>query len=318
VGDFETAVGVANLDTGRPVSLTERFEIGSVTKTFTATLVLQLVERGKLHLNDRLSEYVRGVPHGDEITIRELLNHTSGIHNYPHGLLDAVLRHPHRTFRPAQLVRRSVRWKRYCPPGDCWVYSNTNYILLGQIIKRVTHQPIAQLYERRIFDPLGMDDTTFMPRRRPVPEPAAHGYIRDPAGRKDVTDWNLSWGWTAGGAASTLADLRRWAPALATGRGVLSERMQDKRLQFVPIPGEAGDGYGLGILKLPGGPFGDLLGHDGQPLGYDSYVFYAPSTRVASAALGNTSSSQNPVVRTPFDGDSMFQLGANMLEVIGP
>jgi D-alanyl-D-alanine carboxypeptidase len=323
-GGFETAVGVANRKSGRPLGVRDRFPIGSITKTMTATLVLQLVERRKLRLDDPVRRYVRRLPHGGQITIRELLNMTSGIHTYSSGLIQDFVEHPQRQWRPGEIVRRMVAKPRSCPAArsgrpSCWEYSDTNYLLLGMIIKRVTATPLPKLFERRIFGPLGMSQTIFAPRRDRLPTPHAHGYIRDKqTGRAlDVTDSNLSYAWTAGAAVSTLRDLRRWGPALATGRGVLGKRMQRKRLQFVPIPHESGDGYGLGLFRLPGGPFGGLIGHDGQPLGYDSFLLYAPHSRVAIAALGNTSVSAGPLRRSPLDRQPMEQLGAGLLEALG-
>jgi D-alanyl-D-alanine carboxypeptidase len=329
VGSFRARFGFAQRDSHRRLSYGDHFQVGSITKTFTATLVLQLVERGKLRLDDPVSEYVGIVPHGDQIAIRNLLNMTSGIHTYSNGLMDAFVAHPYRNWRPLELVRRSVHKKRYCPIAQvgtesCEVYTNTNYILLGLIIKRVTDQPLRKLYARRIFKPLGMDETTFNPRHRAIRKPAAHGYIRDRDTKKvvDTTHWNLSYAWTAGGARSTLTDLRRWARALATGRGVLGERMQRKRLQFVPIPESHGlNAYGLGIFELRGGElarFSPLRGHDGQTFGYDSFILYSPPRRIAIAALGNTSTSADPVRRSPADSKSMFFLTPKLLKPIAP
>jgi D-alanyl-D-alanine carboxypeptidase len=326
VGTFETAVGVADRRTGRRLGPDDRFEIGSITKTFTATLVLQLVERGKLRLNDPIRRYVRWVPHGDRITLRDLLNMTSGIHNYGKRFLRRLTEHPHRDWRPGEIVRIFVSKPRHCPPrrtgtASCWEYSDPNYILLGMVIRRVTGRPLQVLYERRIFDPLGMDRTEFHARDPHLGGPAAHGYIRDPGtGRvRETTDWNLSWAWAAGGATSTLADLRRWGPALATGDGVLSARMQRKRLRFVDIPGESGDdAYGLGILSIKARGVGRLLGHDGQPLGYDAFVLHAPRAKLTTAALGNTSSSADPLTTSPLDSQAMEILGADLIEALAP
>ena len=323
-GNFETPVGVSSRRSGRRLGLKDRFPIGSITKTMTATLVLQLVEGGKLRLRDPVRRYVRWVPHGGQITIRALLNMTSGIHNYTQGLTDAVIAHPQRNWRPVELVRRMARKPRYCPARQsgkpsCWQYSDPNYILLGQIVKRVTNRPLPTLFRKRIFEPLKMHHTTFAPRNSHPPGPVAHGYARDPeTGRiVDTTHWNLSYAWTAGAAISTLGDLRRWAPALATGRGLLSERMQEKRLAFVAIPGSKGiDGYGLGILEIDGGQFGRLLGHDGQPVGYDSFALYAPRTKITTAALGNTSVSQDPIEHSSLDSDSMEILGGRLLDAL--
>lgn len=116
---------------------------------------------------------------------------------------------------------------------------------------------------------------------------------------------------------STLRDLTRWGPALATGRGVLGQRMQEKRLRFVRIPGQHGDGYGLGVFKFPAGPFGHFLGHDGQPIGYDALAYYAPRTKITIAALGNTSAGQDPLKPSPLDSKPMEVLGGDLLEALG-
>ena len=313
VGEFVATTGVANLRTGAAMGTGGHVRIGSVTKTMTATLVLQLVQRGRLHLQDSVSEYVDGVPKGRRITIRMLLNHTSGIHNFTQWLLDRVMRQPHRNWPIQQIVRRALERPRYCKPGACWVYSNTNYFLLGEIVREVTGKRLRDLYERRIWDRLGMGETSFHPRR-PTPEPAVHGYVGGKRGPKDVTDWNFSWAWTAGGASSTLADLRRWARALATGEGILNERMQRKRLRSVPTT--TGDFYGLGILETPPGALGSFYGHDGQTPGYDSLVLYSPSAKVTFVALGNASTQDDPVTRTPFNPNELDDLAAELLKIL--
>jgi D-alanyl-D-alanine carboxypeptidase len=317
VGSFETAVGVADRASGGPLALGDRFRIGSITKTFTATLVLQLVERGRLRLSDRLSEYVPGVPLGGRITIRELLDMTSGIHNYitPRFLANQIYGHPHRTWRPAELISRAVALKRDFPPGRGWHYSNSNYILLGKIIRHVTDKPLARLYERRIFDRLGMSETSFDPRARPR-GPLAHGYIRRGSRIFDTTDWSLSYGWTAGAVTSTLADLRRWGPALATGRGVLSARMQRKRLAPLEHGVTKRNGYGLGVTLLDT-PFPDLgvfLAHSGEAPGYDSLVADSPTSGITIAAIGNGSAENNPLTHSPLDRLALAAVAYGLLE----
>lgn len=327
VGSFVEATGIANLQTGAPLGAGGHYRIGSNTKTMTATLLLQLVNRGRLHLQDAVSEYVDGVPKGRRITLAMLLNHTSGIHDYRKPLEKKFFGRAHRNWRPRQIIRRNLRRPRYCRPGRCWVYSNTNYLLLGEIIREVTQRRLRKLYERRIFDRLGLKTTSFRPRR-PTPRPAVHGYIGSKKGPKDVTDWNFSWAWTAGGVSSTLADMRRWARALATGRGILNKRMQRKRLRSVPMPcrpcgrpsadppsGQV-DRYGLGILEAPGGRLGELVGHDGQTPSYDSMVLHSPSAKLTFVALGNTSAEADPVTRTPFSNNQLNDLVTQLLEIV--
>ena len=316
VGSFTTAIGVSRISPGRPLALGDRFRVGSNTKTFTATLVLQLVSRGKLHLGDSVSEYVRGVPFGNRITLRMLLNHTSGIHDLPLNVAEEVFLRPHRNWNPRQIIRKALRHRRYCAPAECWVYSNTNFLLLGEIVRRVTHLRLRHLYEYRVFDRVEMNASGFAPRR-PVTEPAAHGYVGGKHGLRDTTDWDLSWAWTAGGASSTLEDLRRWGPAVSTGRGVLNARMQRKRLRVVATGIAPGVNYGLGIIELPGGSLGAFFGHDGAVPGYDSFVIHSPSSKITFAAIGNTSIEELPVTPTPFGSEGLlFALYPELVEAM--
>jgi D-alanyl-D-alanine carboxypeptidase len=282
-GSFVSATGVAVRQTGRRVRTRDTFRVGSITKTFTATLILQLVQEGKLRLGDRLERYVTGIPAGRRVTIRQLLNHTSGIPDTSNSVGRLILRDPRHHWRPLNVIRNAVKQKRYCAPGACWHYSNTNYQLLGLIARKITGRPMHELYERRILQRAGLRRTEFRPGPG-VPAPAAHGYLRERPGGPfvDTTSWNLYWSWTAGSMTSTLADLKRWAPVLGTGKGILSPRMQRARLRVVPTT-SPGISYGLGIMQLSG-----FVGHDGAVPGYDSLVLYAPESGATLAIIGNT------------------------------
>ena len=304
-GGFTTAVGEANLRTDRPLRAGDHFHIGSVTKTMTATLALQLVQRGRLKLHHAISRYVKGVPLGRLITVRMLLNHTSGLRTGPGRRIGRKLKRNLREgFTPIQLLRWSVRAPRYGFPGELWGYSNTGYWLLGKIVRELTHKPLPVLYRQRIFDRLGMSETAFRPPH-PVPEPAAHGYVGGPGGSPlDVTRMNWSWAWTAGAVTSTIRDLGRWAPAVATGDGLLDGNTQSKRIQCVPIGQSSGlfarVRYCLGLFKWPL-PSGRYFGHNGEGPGYDTESFYSPDSKVTIVASGNTSTGEDPVKRERLD-----------------
>jgi D-alanyl-D-alanine carboxypeptidase len=303
-GGFTTAVGKSDLHEDRPMSTRDHFHIGSETKTMTATLVLKLVQRGRINLHEPVSDFVHGVPLGNLITVRMLLNHTSGIPTGPGpGIRRKLDRDIHRRFTPNELIRPRLRAPRVGLPGELWAYSNTGYWLLGRIARKVTHNRLGNLYQRRIFDRIGMPHSSFRPPE-PTPRPAAHGYVGGPSGAPfDITTMNWSWAWSAGAVTSTLGDLRRWAPAVATGRGVLNGRTQAKRLTFVDT-GLAGlfrkIKYGLGIFKWPL-PSGTFYGHNGEGPGYDTEVFYAPDPKVTIVALGNTSTGEDPVKESHLD-----------------
>ena len=198
-GSFVYATGVAVRRGGQPMRARDSFRIGSITKTFTATVVLQLVQRGRLRLDDRLERYVKGIPAGDRITIRQLLNHTSGIPDTSNAITRGVFADPQHRWHPMRVIRNAVRQKRYCAPGKCWHYSNTNYQLLGVIATKVSGHSMRRLYERGVLRRVGLSRTSFQPGP-PMPLPDAHGYDRETLGGPlvDTTGWNFYWSWTAG------------------------------------------------------------------------------------------------------------------------
>jgi D-alanyl-D-alanine carboxypeptidase len=216
-------------------------------------------------------------------------------------------------------ARQSLRTQpRVCQVRKCWHYSNVNYLLLGIIAENASGESLRRLYESGILRPLGLSHTAFAPSR-PVPAPAAHGYVKFPDGSiADTNNWNFSWAWSAGGFSSTLSDLRRWAPALATGRGILTHAMQRRRLNFrniTPNTGFAGAEYGLGIFQLSS-PLGKFLGHNGAVPGYDSLVLYSPKSRITIAAIGNTSVELLPVRGAPEPPSMLFTIAPDIIRTL--
>jgi D-alanyl-D-alanine carboxypeptidase len=311
-GAYVSTAGVADIATMAPVAADQPFRIGSITKTFTGTLIMQLVERGDLRLADRLSEFFPKVPQARRIRIRDLLDHTSGIPDLTEGIDGRVELFPETQWRPGRLIRLTSLQPSQCEVDTCFFYSNTNFVILGRIAEIVTGRPIERLYERRIFAPLGLEDTEFVPGTA-VPDGIAHGYIEvspDPA--IDTTLWNFSWAFSAGAMVSTVDDLHRYARALATGRGLLSPGTQRRRLKFVPL-GFTGRiyRYGLGIAK-----FGHYLGHNGEVPGYGSMLLHSPEDRATIVVLGNTSVTyDNFGSGTPPDPD-LFGLAKKLRVVI--
>ncbi len=311
-GAYVTSAGVSDIAAAAPLDAEQPFRVGSITKTFTATIILQLVERGELRLADRLSEFFPKVPQAGRIRIRNLLDHTSGVPDLTEGIDALTELKPYTAWRPKQLITRTSLQPSQCAVGECFFYSNANYVLLGRIAERVTGRPIAQLYERRIFEPLGLENTVFAPAAT-VPDQIAHGYIEvvpDPP--LDTTSWNFSWAFTAGAMVSTIHDLHRYARALATGRGLLSPRMQRRRLRFVPLrlTGRVFR-YGLGIAK-----FGTYLGHNGEVPGYGAMVLHSPQRRATLAVLGNTSVTYDNLGSGQPPDPSLFSLADKLRKVI--
>lgn len=305
---WATTLGVGNLATNAPMRLNDHVRVGSITKTFTGTVILQLVEEGKLGLDDPVAKYQPDVPNGANITIRELLNMTSGLFNYTEdqGLEQAFLAQPERAWTPQELLTVAFQHQPYFAPGTDFHYSNTNTILLGLIIEQITGTSLAVEFQQRIFAPLGMRDTSLPSvTTEAIPAPFPHGYAANASGECpttapaagepmgslcDITNYSPSWAWAAGAAISTLRDLQIWAKALGTGV-LLSAGMQQQRLQWVPV--QSGATYGLAIFNVYG-----FIGHDGQLPGFQSFMGYQPQTDSMMIVLTNLD--QSPVC-TPSD-----------------
>jgi len=283
-GTYVRAFGVADKATGAPMKPDFFSRIGSVTKTFTITGLLQLTDQGRVGLDDPIAKYIDGVPRGDEITLRELARMQSGLYNYSatDGFQEALVADPRRHFAPTELLDWAFAQPEVFPPGEGFQYSNTNTILLGLVVERLSGQSLPDYIHDHIIVPLGMRDTTF-PITNAFPDPHAQGYTDTTGAVSTATDWDPSWGWSAGAMISTLDDLRIWAPALVTGQ-LLSPAMQAQRLQTVGAPGHpAQDGYGLGIFNL-----GGWIGHNGSLPGYQTVSVYLPEQQTTLVILTNT------------------------------
>ncbi|MFE0516776.1 serine hydrolase domain-containing protein [Streptomyces sp. NPDC058964] len=289
-GQYVRSFGVADKSTGRQMSPDLYLRIGSETKTFTVTALLELVDQGKAGLDDTIDKYVSGVPNGDRITLRQLAGMRSGLFNYSEddAFFKVLTSDPQRPFTPQQLLGYSFKHPVLFPPGEKFDYSNTNLILLGLVVEKVSGRPLADYIRTDVLGPVGLGHTLF-PVGNEFPRPHSQGYTDQTATGKveDSADWNPSWGWAAGAMISNLQDLRVWAPTVATGRlpdgGVLiSPAIQKQRLTTpaTPIPGA---GYGLGIFNVQG-----WIGHNGSLPGYESLTIYLPSARATLVVLLNT------------------------------
>lgn len=281
------ASGMADLERRTPMQPDSMFRIASVTKTFVATLVMQLAEDGILNLEDTLTDWLpnsllSNIQFADRITIRQLLNHTSGIYDYleSDAFFDAIDRNPTRVWDDEDVLN-FVDGDPYFNPGASgqWEYSNTNYILLGLIIEAATGRSLADELRSRIYQPLGMNNT-YLETKEPFPGNLVRGY--ESAGRRveDVTDINTGNGLADGGILSTAADLARFADGLFRG-GLVSDATLQQMLNFHPV-GE----YGLGIAN-EFTSFGNTYGHTGSILGYISIMWYFPDEDLIVTALVN-------------------------------
>jgi D-alanyl-D-alanine carboxypeptidase len=284
-GDYVKAFGVADTSTGTPMKTDFYSRIGSVTKTFTATAVLQLVEQGKVGLDDPISRYVDGVPNGQAITVRQLADMRSGLVDYTRvdGFDRAVIADPQRQLSPRELLDWAFREPPAFPAGEKFEYSNTNYILLGLLVEKVTAEPFADYLGSEILGPLNLADTS-LPAGTAFAQPHPRGYTdpeTDGGPPVDATDWTASLTWTAGAMVSTLDDMRTWVPALATG-ALLSPDLQQQRLPTSPEPG-ADFGYGMGIFTVAG-----WIGHNGSVPGYQTVAVYLPERQTTLVVMINT------------------------------
>ena len=288
------AAGYANLRTKERMRVDHAFRVGSITKTFVATVVLQLAAEGTLGLDDAIERWLPGlVPSGQAITLRQLLNHTSGIYNYTddQALNSSLIRNPRRVLTPVELVAFATKHRPNFDPGTSWSYSNTGYILLGLVIEKATATSLEQELRERIFQPLALTRTSF-PAAPTLPRPFAHGYlpvdlVRTPKGKPvDVTVWSPSWAWAAGALVSTASDLSRFYGALVRGDLLPAEQLGEMRTA-VPIPNGSSQ-YGLGLASEPSN-CGRVLGHTGGVPGYTSIAYSSEDGGRQTVVLINTS-----------------------------
>jgi D-alanyl-D-alanine carboxypeptidase len=289
-GRFVAAEGLSNRAAGTAMRRPDHFRIASITKTFIATAVLQLVDRGKVRLSDPISRFVDW-PGGRRITVRQLLNQTSGIYNFVEDPVferrfDADPTLPWTA--PADGLDIARGRDPYFRPGKGFHYSETNYYLAGMIVEKVTGTPIERVLRRRILRPLGLRETSF-PSTPALPAPFTRGYLEENGVLRDVTASNPKVSWTAGAMISTLDDLRVWARALATGRPLLKRRTQRARLPKVTIEKEPITvKYGLGMFSI-----NDFLGHNGAIFGYSTTMLYLPKTGATIITFMNKASNES-------------------------
>ncbi|MFC9844905.1 serine hydrolase domain-containing protein [Streptomyces sp. NPDC060223] len=283
-GSYVRATGVADTATGEPMTTDKFFRIGSETKTFTVTALLQLVDEGRIGLDDPISAYVDGVPGGDGITLRQLAEMRSGLFPYSadDDFVHDLLSDPSRSFTPQEVLAYGFKHANTFEPGTAFQYSNSNLVLLGLVIEKVTGHRLARVIERQVLRPAHLRHT-LLPSGAEFPEPHPRGYTNQTLSGEvaDSTDWNPSWGWAAGAMISNLHDLRRWAKIVATGE-LLSPETQAERLKTLPT-GFPGLSYGLGIFKS-----GGWIGHNGSIPGYETVTVYLPSQHATLVIMINT------------------------------
>ena len=319
---FGLAVGYSDRDAKTPMRPTDRMLAGSVGKTFAAATALQLVKEGKIQLDDKVEKYLghepwfSRLPNAKEITVRQLMNHTSGLVRYefkPQFTKDLTA-NPEKVWKPAELVAYLLDEKPPFEAGKGWDYSDTNYIVLGMIIEKVTGRKFYDEANRRLIKPLKLRDT--IPQDGLKLKGVVQGYAgpNNPFGGKDAMIHegrfaiNPQFEWTGGGFATTAHDLARWAKMIYEGRAYSADLLPQV-LEGVPAPMLGRESkYGLGVIirKLPAGP---SYGHSGFFPGYMTDMMYFPDSKIAIAVQVNTSVGRNL-------GKPLSRVLAEMIEVI--
>lgn len=298
-GTWTGTSGRADLHHHQRPATNGRFRAGSTTKTFVATTVLQLVADKKVRLDAPIERYLPGVvPGGHNITVRQLLSHRSGLYNYTdslwHGSLSQLYQARFRHWSPGQLLAETFRHAPYFAPGRAGHYSNTNYVLLGMLIQKVTGHSAEQEITDRIIQPLGLSHTHFPGSSVRIPGPHAHGYLRldgPDSPLTDITEESMSWASTAGSLISTTHDLNRFFSALIGGK-LLPPRLLHAMQDVQPLQSGATD-YGLGLSRLTDPSYGTAYGHIGSAPGYSTYSFTtADNSRQVTLSLNTLIDSQ--------------------------
>jgi D-alanyl-D-alanine carboxypeptidase len=285
-GTIRLASGYSVVAGHVPARPDDRFRIGSVTKTFVSTVLLQLVGEGKLSLDDTVEDVLPGrLRGGDAVTVRHLLQQTSGLHDY---LADPRIFRPYRNgnlrkvWTPSQLLAVANGHKRNFRPGARWEYSNTNYLVLGLIVEALTGNPLASELKRRVFDRAGLRATTF-DTQPTIAGRHMHGYFPLNKQLTDLSVLSPTAAWAAGGMVSTTDDVARFFRALLEGRLLRADLLREME---ATVPIGPADAYGLGLwrtgsMALSSRPFtcGTAWGHNGDWIGYNTNAFNSKDGR---------------------------------------
>jgi D-alanyl-D-alanine carboxypeptidase len=299
---FGLAVGFSDRETKRAMTPTDRMPAGSVGKTFAAATALQLVKEGKIRLDDKIEKYLGRepwfprLPNAKDITVRQLMNHTSGLvrYEFKEQFTKDLTANPEKVWKPAELVAYLLDEKAPFEAGKGWDYSDTNYIVLGMIIEKVTGRKFYDEANKHVLKPLKLTGT--IPQDGPRLKGVVQGYAgpNNPFGGTDAMivngkfSINPQFEWTGGGYASTAQDLARWAKMIYEGKA-FSPDLLPQVLDGVSAPMLGRETkYGLGVI-IRKTSAGTSYGHSGFFPGYMTDMMYFPEHKVALAVQVNTS-----------------------------
>lgn len=309
-GEYSKPYGWARMGlTLNSMQLTHHVRIGSVTKSLTATAILQQIELGNLKFTDTLDEFVTGIKYGKEITVRDLLDMQSGVYEWQSdpAFQSAFVANPKMKWEPQDTVESIRKHEPEFKPGEYVHYNESNYVLLGLILEDVTGESAEAAITKDVINPLGLSQTSLPaptgaePIPYKMPEPFAHGYNRYVLGiPTDTTDFNARIAWSMGGIVSTVGDLAGWGRAMGTG-SLLGSEMFAAQTQFCgagawTYGGPSEFGYGLGVMSL-----GNWIGHAGSVPGFSAVTFYEPKTGAEITGVENLQSPTVSVFSSVFE-----------------
>ncbi|MFF7866251.1 serine hydrolase domain-containing protein [Streptomyces qaidamensis] len=319
-GTWAAAAGVGNLETGKPRSARDHYRIASITKTFVATVVLQLEAEGRLSLDDTVEKWLPGVVRGNghdgrRITVRQLLNHTSGIFDYledpgfqqTYMTPDGFMKHRFDEAAPEDMLAIAMKNRPYFEPGASFAYSNTNYLLAARVIEKATGNDYGDEIDRRIIDPLHLASTSVPTTRVTLPRPGSRAYSKlaktDTGPTYDVTELNPRLAYGSGQMVSSSADLTRFYSALLGGRLLPPEQL--RKMRTTVESSRETSRYGLGLVdrKLSCGVH--VWGHDGGIYGSNSDAVTTEDGRHSLAVNfnGDWSGSTDAIIEAEFCGE---------------
>ncbi|MFF0157667.1 serine hydrolase domain-containing protein [Streptomyces sp. NPDC005263] len=320
-GGWSATAGVGDLRTGEPRSPRDHYRVGSITKTFVATVLLQLEAQGRLSLDDTVDRWLPGLVRGNghdgrAITVRQLLNHTSGVFSYgddrafqeTYMLKDGFLKHRYDRNTPQDLIAIAMSHPPRFAPGTSWSYSNTNYALAALVIEKVTGHPYGTEIHRRVIAPLGLKGTQVPGTRPTLPEPSSRAYSKlaktTTGPTYDVTELNPALAFGSGDIVSTSADLGRFYSALLQGRLLPPAQLKEMKTTVpeTTIP-DVQYGLGLGDVTLSCGVH--VWGHSGDIHGSSSMAVTTADGRHTLAVNfnGDWSGDTMAVVDAEFCGE---------------
>ncbi|MFD7546393.1 serine hydrolase domain-containing protein [Streptomyces sp. NPDC059816] len=303
---YRVTEGLADREAPRNLSTADRFRVGSVSKTFTTVVVMQLVAEGKLDLDTSVNHYLPGLLPNDGITVRHVLSHRTGLWDYTNDMFQQTV--PgfeavrNRVYTNQELIDLSLTRPPSAVPGAAYSYSNTNFVVAGMLAEKATGTSIGQAYRTRIIAPLGLKNTTYVHPETAIPRRHARGYLtQDQAGAPlvDSTRQTASWAQAAGAVISNPGDLNRFFSALLGGRLVPADELAEMQ-RWAPTNAAGTQFYGLGLRRRDLSCGVSVYGHTGTVQGYYTYAFTSRDGKRSVSALANTSN--NGTVLTTMAG----------------